>query len=65
MSKYRVVQFTESQEYINACKPYDDTFINFAFGAYLDYIGPVKTPILEDDPVPLTLLAVYSGEQLM
>lgn len=65
MPDLRVVQFSKPETFLDAVRPYDDSFMNFPVGSLLDSLDPAN-PRTKDRTVQYrTLLAVYKGDDLM
>ncbi|KAI0094063.1 hypothetical protein BDY19DRAFT_920550 [Irpex rosettiformis] len=65
---FRLVTFTEPEQYIEACTPFDDSFMNFPLGTLLDSIDPRNATLFVDDeadPSMRIMLAVYNADQLV
>lgn len=64
MSDLRVVRFQDAQTFLEAVKPYDDSFMNFALGSVLDSLSPARASLSHTKSYR-TLLAVYKGDKLL
>ena len=57
MTNIRTVKFDSPNAFLEATKPWDDSFMNFCVGAVSDRIG--------QDAATIHLLAVYRGDDLL
>lgn len=66
MSDLRIIQSLEPEEFIEALKPHDDSFMALTFGSLLEYMDQehIRVHELEDAPRPL-LFAMYRGDSLL
>ncbi len=65
MVDLRVVHFLDPEAFVDAVKPFDDTYMNFALGGVLNSMKPGH-PLANDRSADArTLLAVYKGEKLL
>ena len=66
MSSYRLINFTEPDQYIAAATAFDDSFMNFPLGTLLDSLDPRNASLLpQNDPSARIMLAVYDADQFM
>lgn len=65
-SPFRLVDFRNPDDFIEAVKNYDDSFMNFALGALLDSVNPSQAAAQARwGGGPRTLLAIYRGDDLL
>lgn len=66
MPKYRVVTYSDPQDFVDACKPFDDSFLNFTLGSLLDSLNSANLTAKGADTshTDRTMIAVFNGDQL-
>lgn len=65
MHNFRFTQFVNPHELLEALAPYDDSFMNFAFGALVDSIDDNHIRVHGLTEASRKLFAVYAGDTLL
>ncbi len=65
MEKIRVTNFTNPQEFLDAVKSHDDSFMNFAIGSLLDSLDEASARARMLTTNHRTLICVHKGEKLL
>ncbi|PSR77650.1 hypothetical protein PHLCEN_2v7840 [Hermanssonia centrifuga] len=65
MEKIRVTNFTNPQEFLDAVKSHDDSFMNFAIGSLLDSLDEASARARMLTTNHRTLICVHKGKKLL
>ena len=66
MLQFRLVSYRDPQDFIDACRPFDYSFMNFTLGALLYSLGAAQISLVgQSSPQKRTILAIYDGQQLV
>ncbi|TFK78393.1 hypothetical protein K466DRAFT_657146 [Polyporus arcularius HHB13444] len=66
-SELRFVRFENPQEFLEATKRYDESFMNFSLGSIYDYVSRSQSTAADPSKsaVPVYLVAIYRRDELL